>query len=71
MIIDIKSAALKLGVQLPTREFVEGSVIDAAVRGVAERDLTVAGGQVDLIRTVTYRYRYRGRRVLPRSRPQC
>ena len=59
MIIDIKSAALKLDVQLPTREFVGGSVIDAAVRGVAERDLTVAGGRVDLIRTVTYRYRYR------------
>ena len=48
MIIDIKSAALKLDVQLPTREFVGGSVIDAAVRGVAERDLTVAGGRVDL-----------------------
>ena len=59
MNIDIKSAALKLDVQLPTREFVGGSVIDAAVRGVAERDLTVAGGRVDLIRTVTYRYRYR------------
>ena len=48
MIIDTKSAALKLDVLLPTREFVEGSVIDAAVRGVAVRDLTVAGGQVDL-----------------------
>ena len=59
MIIESKSAALELDVQLPTLEFVEGSVIDAVVRGVAERDLTVAGGQVDLIRTVTYRYRGR------------
>ncbi len=53
------AAAIKLDVQLPVREFVEGSVIDLAVRGVVERDLTVAGGQVDLIRTVTYRYRNR------------
>ena len=60
MVLDTASASLALNVQLPGREFVEGSVIEATVRGVAGRDLTVTSGEVTLIRTITYRYRYVG-----------
>ena len=52
------SASLALNVQLPGREFVEGSVIDVVVRGVAGREVTMVGGDVALIRTVTYQYRF-------------
>jgi hypothetical protein len=56
--LDTATASLALQVQLPPRVFVEGSVIEATVRGVAGRDLRVTGGEVALVRMVTYRYRH-------------
>lgn len=35
VIIDVRNAAMALDLQLPGREFVEGSVIDAVVHGLA------------------------------------
>jgi len=58
MVVATESASLALNVQLPGREFVEGSVIDVVVHGVAGRDVTLAGREVALIRTVTYQYRF-------------
>jgi len=53
----IKSASIDVELQLARRTVVEGSAIEATVRGVAGRDLVVSGGQAELIRTVTYNYR--------------
>jgi len=47
-------------VELPRGSYVEGSVIEATVLATADRDLAVHGGDVELVRTVTYRYRQWG-----------
>ncbi len=51
------NAALDIDVLLPTGEFTEGSVIDAVVRGVAGREIVTTGGELALIKTVTYGHR--------------
>jgi len=53
----IKGAAFEMELQLARRAVVEGSAVEVTVRGVAGRDLVVVGGQVELIRTVTFNYR--------------
>jgi hypothetical protein len=50
------SKSIDLSPQLPGVSFIEGSTIDATVRATAERDVTVEGGRVELVRTMTYRY---------------
>ena len=50
------SKSVDLSVQLPGASFIEGSTIEATVRATAEGEVTVEGGRVELVRTITYRY---------------
>lgn len=52
-----RSVALDLDVQLPSRTAVEGSAIEAIVRGIARRDVAVNSGEAELVRTVAFNYR--------------
>lgn len=52
-----KGTSFDVAVELATRTVVEGSEIEATVRGIARRDLDMDGGEVELVRTVTYNYR--------------
>jgi len=45
-----------LGLELPGTSFAEGATVDATVRVMAARDVTAAGGSLELVRTITYRY---------------
>jgi len=55
--ITLRHADMDVTVQLPRDRYLEGSVIEAQVQATADRDLAVQGGEVELVRTVTYRYR--------------
>lgn len=50
------SKSVDLSLELPDTSFIEGSTIDATVRATAGREVTVEGGRVELVRTLTYRY---------------
>ena len=50
----------ELTVELPTTVYAEGSTIDATVLATADRDVVVTGGDVELVRNVSYRYRQWG-----------
>jgi hypothetical protein len=50
------SKSVDLSLELPDTSFIEGSTIDATVRATAEDEVTVEGGRVELVRTMTYRY---------------
>ena len=58
--ITLRCAGIDVTVQLPSDTYVEGSVIEATVRATADRDVAVKAGDVELVRTVTYRYRQWG-----------
>ena len=45
-----------LDLELPCTSFAEGATVDATVRATVARDLTAAGGSLELVRTITYRY---------------
>jgi hypothetical protein len=45
-----------LSLELTGASFIEGSTIDATVRATGGRDVIVADGRVELVRTMTYRY---------------
>lgn len=67
--ITLRHAGMDVTVQLPRDSYVEGSVIEATVLANADRDLAVQGGDVELVRTVTYRYRQWGTYGDPRPLP--
>jgi Arrestin (or S-antigen), C-terminal domain len=50
------TTSVDLSLQLPGNSFIEGSTIEATVRATAGREVTVEGGRVELVRTMTYRY---------------
>lgn len=58
--ITLRHADMDVTVQLPRDSYIEGSVIEAQVQATADRDLAVQGGEVELVRTLTYRYRQWG-----------
>ena len=45
-----------LDLELPCTSFAEGATVDATVRATAAGDVTAAGGSLELVRTITYRY---------------
>ncbi len=47
----------ELNIELPTAVYTEGSAIDATVLVMADRDVVVTGGDVELVRNMSYRYR--------------
>jgi hypothetical protein len=47
----------ELNIELPTAVYAEGSAIDATVLAMADRDVVVTGGDVELVRNMSYRYR--------------
>jgi hypothetical protein len=57
MIFDTETASVLLDVRLGDGEFLEGSVVEAVVRGLVRRDLIVSRGELTLIKTVTYHHR--------------
>jgi hypothetical protein len=57
VITEISSGVLHFEVDLPTGAFVSGTPVQAVLRGVAGRDVTLTGGEVDLVKTVSYHHR--------------